>query len=496
MTEASQKVQAMIPVVTTYRGKRSAGDRRVKGSLRYWVASVALIEFLIVSVTAYIVSLVYHQIVYDSHPKIAQYGIASLILAAFYSLICLTDNQYDLLGEKWRQRGISRGVGAVALAFAFFLSFSFIFKVADDYSRGTFFLQFALVIPTIGLTRAVLALLLTRAGRFKKLLGSELIVISLTGNYQVNGLAAKFCEAPDKIVKSYDVDPTKLARTNSNLTEAFTERLAIIQTECRRFRADIIVIVYSAANHEYVERIVEAFYEMPVNIRLLPIGMIQFMQRSQIIGSGKLRMLEILSGPISMSLRFLKRTMDLIVATFAIIALSPLLMLVVIAIKLDSRGPVLFRQTRHGFNNEPIKVLKFRTMVTAACDARFRQTTKKDLRVTRIGYLLRKTNIDELPQLFNVIHGEMSIVGPRPHAVEHNKMFADRVKLFGRRHNVKPGITGWAQVNGYRGLTDTCEKMRKRIEYDLYYIDNWSLFFDVKILLMTIFSKRAYINAY
>ena len=176
--------------------------------------------------------------------------------------------------------------------------------------------------------------------------------------------------------------------------------------------------------------------------------------------------------------------------------LSPLLLLTAIAIKLDSSGPVLFRQMRQGFNNEAIEVFKFRTMFHCPEGAAFRQATLNDERVTRIGRILRATNIDELPQLLNVLIGNMSIVGPRPHVIEHNEMYVESIKLMSRRHIVKPGITGWAQVNGFRGETNTHEKMLSRVEYDLYYIDNWSFFFDIKILLMTVLYKKAYTNAY
>jgi exopolysaccharide biosynthesis polyprenyl glycosylphosphotransferase len=189
--------------------------------------------------------------------------------------------------------------------------------------------------------------------------------------------------------------------------------------------------------------------------------------------------------------------MDILVALAAGLLISPVLALIALLIKIESKGPVLFRQTRHGFNNEPIEVLKFRTMAT--CDdsgCHFRQAVRDDPRVTRIGRFLRRTNIDELPQLINVLKGDMSIVGPRPHAVSHNEMYEGKIRGMWRRHNVKPGITGWAQVNGLRGETDTIEKMRKRVEYDLYYVANWSFLFDLKIMIMTLLSKRAYENAY
>ncbi len=175
----------------------------------------------------------------------------------------------------------------------------------------------------------------------------------------------------------------------------------------------------------------------------------------------------------------------------AILALiAPVLLAIAVLIKLDSPGPVLFRQKRYGFNNELIDVLKFRTMHHASADPEARQLTRRnDPRITRIGALLRRTSLDELPQFLNVIRGEMSIVGPRPHALAAKAgplLYQDAVKYYDARHRVKPGITGWAQVNGWRGETDTVEQIRKRVEYDLYYIEHWSILFDLKIILRTI----------
>jgi lipopolysaccharide/colanic/teichoic acid biosynthesis glycosyltransferase len=156
---------------------------------------------------------------------------------------------------------------------------------------------------------------------------------------------------------------------------------------------------------------------------------------------------------------------------------------------------VFFRQRRYGFNQQPFRIIKFRTMTTLDDGDVIRQACRNDGRITRIGGWLRRWNIDELPQLINVLRGDMSLVGPRPHALSHDREYEQRISLYARRHNVRPGITGWAQVNGLRGETDTDEKMRRRVDYDLYYIDNWSMLFDLKILLYTVFSRRAYRNA-
>ncbi len=188
---------------------------------------------------------------------------------------------------------------------------------------------------------------------------------------------------------------------------------------------------------------------------------------------------------------------DKTLASVGLLLLSPLLLLIAVLIKLDSPGPVFFRQKRYGFNHRPIMVYKFRTMFHDESAAkRFRQATKNDRRITRLGRFLRRTSLDELPQLFNVIDGSMSLVGPRPHPVELEDHFSRLVEGLECRHNVKPGITGWAQINGFRGETDTLEKMQARIAYDIYYIENWSLWFDIKILTKTVIRGWSGENAY
>ena len=486
-----------VKAQVTSEGKSDVPARvkRRAASPAHRAAITALIEFVVVSATAYLASFLYHELIYQKPPVTGQYVVASVLLGSFHVLICFIDDQYHLAGEKWRQRGVTRGVGAIALAFVFLLAFSFLFKVAEGYSRGTFLSQLLFVIPALLSTRIILAERLKRAFRAGLYQGRGLVVLSFAGGSPDAQLGPRICEAPDRILEWHNLDLDQLGHVGDQFGGAIAGRLSTIHAKCRRLRADGVVIIFDAVNLERVARIVEAFYALPAVIQLVPLSMIPFMQNSRISRNGQLNILELLSRPSLLVGRFLKRSFDLAAASAAVVVLSPLLLLVSLAIKFDSRGPILFRQTRHGFNNEPIKVMKFRTMVTEKEAMPFRQATKNDPRVTRLGRLLRRTNIDELPQLFNVISGEMSLVGPRPHAVEHNEAFAGQIKMMARRHNMKPGITGWAQVNGFRGETDTYEKMTKRIEYDLYYIDNWSFIFDIKILFMTLVSKKAYTNA-
>lgn len=195
--------------------------------------------------------------------------------------------------------------------------------------------------------------------------------------------------------------------------------------------------------------------------------------------------------------RFIKAVEDRVIAVLILIFISPLFLLIALGVKCSSKGPVFFKQLRHGWDGRIIKVYKFRTMIEHhETDGKVTQAKVNDDRITRFGKFLRKTSLDELPQFINVLQGRMSIVGPRPHALSHNEFYKDSIKAYMQRHQVKPGITGWAQVNGWRGETESLEKMEKRVEYDLYYIENWSLMFDLKIIFLTCFQGFINKNAY
>jgi putative colanic acid biosynthesis UDP-glucose lipid carrier transferase len=200
--------------------------------------------------------------------------------------------------------------------------------------------------------------------------------------------------------------------------------------------------------------------------------------------------------PFTGTNQLVKRFSDVVLATLILVLISPLLLCIALAVKLSSRGPVIFKQRRNGLAGEEIIVYKFRSMQVLDDGAVVPQATKDDPRVTRIGAFLRKTSLDELPQFINVLQGRMSIVGPRPHAVAHNEIYRQLIKAYMVRHKVKPGITGWAQINGHRGETDTVEKMQARVEYDLEYLRNWSLGLDLQIIARTIklvfFDRNAY----
>jgi putative colanic acid biosynthesis UDP-glucose lipid carrier transferase len=182
----------------------------------------------------------------------------------------------------------------------------------------------------------------------------------------------------------------------------------------------------------------------------------------------------------------LKRCSDVLIAASILLLVSPLMLAIAAAVRLSSPGPVIFKQRRNGLGGEEIVVYKFRSMRTMDDGDQVRQATRDDERVTRVGRWIRRTSLDEMPQFINVLQGRMSVVGPRPHAVSHNKAYREVIRAYMVRHKVRPGITGWAQINGYRGETDTVEKMRRRVEYDLEYLRNWSIALDLEIIMRTV----------
>ncbi len=235
---------------------------------------------------------------------------------------------------------------------------------------------------------------------------------------------------------------------------------------------------------------------LPIPVNLVPVGPSSdlFQLPSHTIGDTVT--VELQRGPRTLFDRATKRVLDMIFSASALALLIPLFIMTAIAIKLDSPGPVIFWQRRAGFNGRKFYIMKFRTMSVLEDGETVTQAKRKDSRVTRVGYWLRRTSIDELPQLFNVLRGNMSMIGPRPHALAHDTEFGQLVANYAYRHHVKPGITGWAQVNGFRGRTCTVSDVEKRLELDLWYIDNWSLALDFKITLMTIIEIAKGENAY
>ncbi|MBV9741715.1 MAG: undecaprenyl-phosphate glucose phosphotransferase [Hyphomicrobiales bacterium] len=459
--------------------------------LLFWIA---VGEFVTVAVTAYGTALTYRYVVLQAWPPGWTYISAALYIAWLILVVSLAARHYVTLQTQPLHRFLWNGIGAVGLAFSFFLSTLFLLKVTEEYSRATFFIQLFAV------TLAVLGLRTMGHGRIQAALASGRIearrAVLVGGAARQAKLTKRLREAGVRIVGSLPFP--SYAREESGADEPQFDRAEarrMIEL-CRAQKVDDVVILATAADLRASAKLADTLSELPVGLHMIPADAEDLLSSAKLGELGALVTIQLLHPPLTFFHRFLKRLFDIVAAGIGLIALSPILALVALAIKLDSRGPVFFRQTRHGYNNETIRVFKFRSMTTTEDGDTFRQARRHDPRITRLGQVLRRTNVDELPQLLNVLTGEMSIVGPRPHPVALNQMFEEHILPFSRRHNVKPGITGWAQVNGHRGQTDTLEKMQRRFECDLYYIENWSFLLDMKIILMTLFSKSAYNNAF
>ncbi len=269
---------------------------------------------------------------------------------------------------------------------------------------------------------------------------------------------------------------------------------------CREQRVDLLIIALPTVAEERILQVLKMLWVLPIDVRIAALGSKLKLRSRAYNYIGDVPFLPVFDKPMSDWSVALKTIEDRGLAALGLLALSPLLALIALAVKLDSRGPVFFRQQRYGFNNEAIGVYKFRSMYVDQCDASASKlVTKGDPRVTRVGAFLRKTSLDELPQLINVLKGELSLVGPRPHAMQakaDGRIYDQVVEGYFARHKVKPGITGWAQVNGWRGETDTVEKIEQRVAHDIHYIENWSMWLDLRILLMTPLALVTTKNAY
>jgi Undecaprenyl-phosphate glucose phosphotransferase len=456
---------------------------------------IMAMEFLAVAASAYTASIVYHGVVTSALPPTTEYIFAALFIAAMVSLVSAGFQHFTASAIQMRPLHVLlwNGIGAVGIAFMSLQSAIFLLKISEDYSRGTFIFQVVCVCVAVIAVRMISYSRVRTAiasgeieARHVILVGDATRCAQFGHRLRSDGIqsVATFRAPWDHDVTSESHGTYPADRSVRELIEA-----------CRAILPDDIIVLATQDELPKTMSLASSLSELPVGLHIVPVDAIEMLAGSHIAEFGSLLTLQVHRPPLSSFDLAVKRLFDVVSASVGLIVLSPLFLTVSIAIKLDSRGPIFFRQTRHGFNNEPIRVLKFRSMTALEDGDQFKQAVKDDPRVTRIGRMLRRTNIDELPQLINVFQGDMSIVGPRPHATAHNAFFQTKIAPFSRRHIVKPGITGWAQVNGFRGETDTLEKMQQRVEHDLYYIDNWSFLFDMKIILLTFLSRRAYSNA-
>jgi polysaccharide biosynthesis protein PslA len=455
------------------------------------------IEMITVGITAYVAAGVALELIPEDMRQ--AYGNAALIACLFYAALAEVTGCYDIDTRFSVRTGWTRVMTAWLSTGMFLMTLGFLLKVSDEFSRGWAIAWFAIGAAALLGVRAAGTFWMKRM----KTRGVFNHRVAIFGAGSQGDRLAKYIQGNEKL--TIDL----VGFFDDRLPERLPDRevrlplyggLQDLIAHIRNGGIDQVIVALPWSAEKRLQEVVAELAITPVRIRLAPdLATFAFSQRPVVL-LGDLPVMTLFERPISGFDQLIKKAEDLIVGTIALALLSPLFVLVAIAIKLDSPGPVFFKQDREGFNNKQFKIWKFRSMRADRCETDgITQARKNDDRITRVGRFLRRTSIDELPQLFNVMSGEMSLVGPRPHAPSTragDRLFSDVVDHYAARHKVKPGMTGWAQIHGWRGETDTEEKLLKRLEHDLYYIENWSLLLDFVILARTtivfFFQKTAY----
>jgi Undecaprenyl-phosphate glucose phosphotransferase len=431
---------------------------------------------------------------------VVRYLAAILAIAALAMLAFQTADIYQVQAFRGHEKQYMRLAAAWSVVFLIVIGASFFAKAGEMFSRvwlGTFYVS---GLAALVISRKMLFYLVrkwTREGRL-----TRRTVIVGGGDYGAHVIEdlRRQKDSGVKIIGLFD----DRGDDRSSADCAGERKLGTVGDLVefgRRTRVDLVIFSLPISAEDRILQMLKKLWVLPVDIRLAAhSNKLRFRPRSYSY-IGDVPVLDIFDRPIADWDVVIKWLFDKIIGGALLVLALPLMALIAIAIKLDSRGPIFFKQKRYGFNNDLIEVYKFRSMYIEATDATAAElVTKDDPRVTRVGRIIRKASLDELPQLFNVVfNGNLSLVGPRPHAVNAKaeaRLYAVAVDGYFARHRVKPGITGWAQINGWRGETDTQEKIQRRVEHDLYYIENWSVLLDLYIVARTPFALLKTENAY
>ena len=450
----------------------------------------ALADALIIVSAAMLGGFLYHFAFKGGGADASLHAGLGVVASLTYALTAHGVGLYRLDGLLERERDHGRVLASWSLSILVLAVILFLVKLGDEVSRGS--VIFFGVMAGIGLV------LWRRAAKHH--LHSALLGGAIRGRRAILiGTPEELARfAPSDLRVRYGLDEVERIPVPPNLLPSHQGAVIdkIVQGARAVTAAEAIVLALSWSEPAQIERLVDHFRPIPLPVRLLPDRAVSTVLQRQSSALRRSYMVEVQRAPLTPAERLVKRLTDVIIAGVALIILAPVMVAVAAAIKLESKGPVIFRQRRHGFSGQPFVIYKFRTMTVLEDGASVVQAARQDPRVTRLGRTLRQSSIDELPQLVNVLRGDMSIVGPRPHAMVHDHEYGKMIANYAFRHHVKPGITGWAQVHGYRGGTPRIELMEQRIALDLWYINHWSFELDTHIILRTCFELLRRRNAY
>jgi len=409
-------------------------------------------------------------------------------------------SEYHQLYGSWRGERILRELTRVfnywALTFIILMSVDYLLLKQISLPDNGQMAWFALVLTVLCGYRLLIRHVLHSLRRH----GFNTRRVAIVGTGQVGArLAQTISSAPWmglNLLGFYDAHPQQMDLNAQGRQPPVLGDLDQLIEDAREGRIDKIYITLAFSAEPHLRELIAGLSDTTASVYLVPdVFMFELLHaRSESING--LASISIFDSPMDGAWSLVKRAEDILLSSLILLLIALPLLLIAAAIKLTSSGPVLFRQRRYGLDGRPIMVWKFRSMSVQENGEVVRQATRNDARITPLGAFLRRTSLDELPQFFNVLRGDMSIVGPRPHAVAHNEQYRRQVSGYMLRHKVKPGITGWAQINGWRGETDTLDKMRMRVEFDLEYIERWTIWLDLKIILLTLFKGFLNKNAF
>jgi undecaprenyl-phosphate galactose phosphotransferase/putative colanic acid biosynthesis UDP-glucose lipid carrier transferase len=419
---------------------------------------------------------------------------AGLIASLLYVLIAQSVGFYRLSAIISPRTDLRQVLALWSLVGLLLALFAFLLKVSAVFSRGSFLCFFLLGFALLSAARLTIKGAIKRAVAEERIRGRRVVIVG--SQEELSAIDSRHLLRGFGLSEVGRVGLFSNKRGSVSMSGVDAHALDLAQEMARKHNADEIVLALPWNETRKLALIRDRLRLSPLPVRLLPDRHIQSLTQNPTYRVGKTLSVEIQRAPLLWHEQMMKRLFDIAGASIALIVLLPIMVMAAIAIKLDSHGPVFFCQRRIGFNAREFLIFKFRTMSVMEDGAEVRQARRFDSRVTRVGSILRQTSIDELPQLLNVLIGTMSLIGPRPHAIAHDGYYGDLLSDYAFRHHVKPGITGWAQVNGYRGEITRVEQMKGRVDRDLWYINNWSLKLDLKIALLTCFEVLRHRNAY
>jgi Undecaprenyl-phosphate glucose phosphotransferase len=418
-----------------------------------------------------------------------------LLVAVNFTTILVSRGSYKPLNLISLQGRIKETAAIWFIVFSLLLAVVFSLKVGANLSRGATATFMVIGIALLLGWRAILSAYLAKALARGSFAERRVVLIGEPDEIDTSEGLHRLRRCGYRPVESFPVLETDFGVHNGMSPRLRSVLDQVIRTAQSGTVEEILLAVRWDQRH-LVDAIVAALRVVPIPIRLAPDRTIAGLLHKPRTEIGSTWVVDLHRGPLTWSECAVKRAFDIVFSSLALVMLAPTMLIAAIMIKLDSRGPVFFSQVRNGFNNKEFWIFKFRTMTVMEQGAEVKQAVRNDRRVTRVGRWLRRSSIDELPQFLNVLRGEMSLVGPRPHATSHNNEYEKVIWKYAFRHHVKPGITGWAQIHGLRGETATVDLMEKRVELDLWYINNWSLWLDISILMKTfaavIGQKEAY----